>query len=57
MLVSEKITFRLSEELSTQLEEVCEYMDNQGIEMEKSKVIRYLITKGIEKLYLEGKLK
>lgn len=53
----EKITFRIDEVLREDLYAVYEYFQREGLELDNSKVIRYLLTKGIEKMKLEGKLK
>lgn len=55
--MTEKVTFRLPEEMTKEFEKVYEYMRQEGIELDNSKLIRFLITKGLEKLRLESKIK
>lgn len=55
--VVEKITFRITEDLKKDLDKVKEYLASEGMEFDGSKLVRYLMNKGIEKLQLEGKIK
>lgn len=55
--VTNKFTFRLTDDMRAEIEKVYMTLSEDGLDMDDSKVIRYLIKKGIEKLKLEGKLK
>lgn len=55
--MNERITFRLNEEMRDVINQIHVEMGKDGLDLDDSKVIRFLINKGIEKLKLEGKLK
>ena len=52
-----RITFRVSDEQQEQINSVLQALNAMGIELDESKLIRYLINKGLEKLKLEGVIK
>lgn len=55
--MNERITFRLNDEMRDVINQIHIVMGQDGLDLDDSKVIRFLINKGIEKLKLEGKLK
>jgi antitoxin component of RelBE/YafQ-DinJ toxin-antitoxin module len=55
--MTEKVTFRISEDLKGDLEKVYDSLTTDGLDLDMSKVIRYLIAQGLEKLRYDGKLK
>lgn len=55
--MTEKITFRLDSELGQELVKIIVALQNNGLDFDQSKVIRYVLRKGIEKLKLEGMIK
>jgi antitoxin component of RelBE/YafQ-DinJ toxin-antitoxin module len=55
--MNEKITFRINEELKKDLFAVNEVLREEGLDLDASKIIRYLINQGLDKLRYDGKLK
>lgn len=55
--MTEKITFRLDSDLGQELLKIYQSLEETGLDLDQSKVIRYVLKKGIEKLKLEGKIK
>jgi len=52
-----RITVRLPEDMHKDIQAVVDYLEDNSIDTDNSKVIRFLINKGLEKLKLEGKIK
>jgi hypothetical protein len=52
-----RITIRLTDEMQRDVNLVAGYFEESGIDTDNSKLMRYLITKGLEKIRLEGKIK
>lgn len=52
-----RITVRLPEDMKEDVQKVVDYLTEENIDTDNSKVMRYLINKGLEKLRLENKIK
>lgn len=52
-----RITVRLTDELIEDVQKVVDFLEEESIDTDNSKVMRFLINKGLEKLKLEGKIK
>lgn len=52
-----RITVRLTDEMIEDVQKVVDYLTDEMLDTDNSKVMRFLINKGLEKLRLEGKIK
>lgn len=52
-----RITFRLTKEQQEELLKVMESLNEIGLDLDESKLVRYVLNKGLEKLRLEGLIK
>jgi predicted DNA binding CopG/RHH family protein len=52
-----RITIRLNDELMEEVQKVVDYMNEESIDTDNSKLVRFILHKGLEKLKLEGKIK
>lgn len=55
--MDKRITFRVTNEMQEELDLVLQYLSREGLDLDESKLVRFLINKGLEKLKLEGVLK
>lgn len=55
--MTERKTFRIDEEMQKEFDKVLVSFNKDGLDLDESKLIRFLINKGLEKLRLEGRIK